>query len=219
MSNETYIYHYASQYYDPVKAHEYYMRTRQLKGRTTKGMTKEQKEKWKYVKSQITSEKKTKVTALSEQKKRQIAEQQAKAKQTRERISARLAELAKKLSEKATKDKNQVDARTQAAIDRLGKIPENLSREQKAKLIEKRQKYIDNLRGKSKSDKADISEDAQEGQASAKNSAATERTKVGNDLRAAVTKARETFAKSKEELKAKYEKVYQDEYDKIRSGK
>ena len=25
--------HYASPYYDPVKAHEYYMRTRELKGR------------------------------------------------------------------------------------------------------------------------------------------------------------------------------------------
>lgn len=31
--------HYASKYYDPVKAHEYYMRTRQLKGRDTKGKT------------------------------------------------------------------------------------------------------------------------------------------------------------------------------------
>ena len=25
--------HYASEYYDPVKAHEYYKRTRELKGR------------------------------------------------------------------------------------------------------------------------------------------------------------------------------------------
>lgn len=31
--------HYASKYYDPVKAHEYYMRTRQLKGRDTQGKT------------------------------------------------------------------------------------------------------------------------------------------------------------------------------------
>ena len=30
----TYIMHYASEYYDPVKAHEYYMRNRQLKGRS-----------------------------------------------------------------------------------------------------------------------------------------------------------------------------------------
>ena len=30
--------HYASPYYDPVKAHEYYMRTRELKGRIIKEM-------------------------------------------------------------------------------------------------------------------------------------------------------------------------------------
>lgn len=29
--------HYSSQYYDPVKAHEYYLRTRELKGRTSTG--------------------------------------------------------------------------------------------------------------------------------------------------------------------------------------
>lgn len=28
---EDYLAHYASKYYDPVKAHEYYLRTRELK--------------------------------------------------------------------------------------------------------------------------------------------------------------------------------------------
>lgn len=31
--------HHASKYYDPVKAHEYYMKTRQLKGYNTQGKT------------------------------------------------------------------------------------------------------------------------------------------------------------------------------------
>lgn len=31
--------HHASKYYDPVKAHEYYMKTRQLKGYDTQGKT------------------------------------------------------------------------------------------------------------------------------------------------------------------------------------
>lgn len=31
--------HYASKYYDPVKAHEYYMKTRHLKGYDTQGKT------------------------------------------------------------------------------------------------------------------------------------------------------------------------------------
>lgn len=31
--------HYASKYYDPAKAHEYYMKTRHLKGYDTQGKT------------------------------------------------------------------------------------------------------------------------------------------------------------------------------------
>lgn len=46
------LYHYASQYYDPVKAHEYYMEHRELKGRST-GMSDTQREGWTYAKKQI----------------------------------------------------------------------------------------------------------------------------------------------------------------------
>lgn len=35
MQNDDEIYHYASKYYDPVKAHEYYMQRRVLKGRAS----------------------------------------------------------------------------------------------------------------------------------------------------------------------------------------
>lgn len=53
--------HYASPYYDPVKAHEYYMRTRELKGRrSTTKLNDEGKEIWAYTKNEITSEKKEK---------------------------------------------------------------------------------------------------------------------------------------------------------------
>lgn len=43
--------HYASPYYDPVKAHEYYMRTRELKGRrSTTKLNDEGKKVWAYTK-------------------------------------------------------------------------------------------------------------------------------------------------------------------------
>ena len=53
--------HYESQYYDPAKAHEYYLKSRQLKGRTTSGLSDEGKEVWTSTKSNIDSEKKSKV--------------------------------------------------------------------------------------------------------------------------------------------------------------
>ncbi len=50
---------YASKYYDPVKAHEYYEKHKKLKGRqSTKGMTNSQKEMATYVKDKLSAEKK-----------------------------------------------------------------------------------------------------------------------------------------------------------------
>lgn len=42
--------HYASPYYDPQKAHEYYMRTRELKGRSTTSLNDEGKKILSYTK-------------------------------------------------------------------------------------------------------------------------------------------------------------------------
>lgn len=57
-----FIRHFADQYYDPVKAHEYYMRTRKLKGRqqafSTKGFSEKQKQAWAYIKDRIRQEQK-----------------------------------------------------------------------------------------------------------------------------------------------------------------
>lgn len=70
--------HYASPYYDPVKAHEYYMRTRELKGRrSTTKLNDEGKEIWAYTKNEITSEKKEKVKEEQEKREQKIAELRA----------------------------------------------------------------------------------------------------------------------------------------------
>lgn len=53
--------HYASAYYDPVKAHEYYMKNRELKGRSTSALNDDGKKIWAYTKNNITSEKKQKL--------------------------------------------------------------------------------------------------------------------------------------------------------------
>lgn len=59
------LYHYASPYYDPVKAHEYYMRTRELKGKSsTAGLNDKGKEAATYVKEQIRSEQQQKTESL-----------------------------------------------------------------------------------------------------------------------------------------------------------
>lgn len=71
MTNE--ILHYASPYYDPVKAHEYYMKHRELKGRnSTAGLNDEGKAAASYVKEQLTTERKSKVESNKEDTTNQI---------------------------------------------------------------------------------------------------------------------------------------------------
>ena len=75
--------HYASPYYDPQKAHEYYMRTRELKGRSTTSLNDEGKKIWSYTKNNIKSEKAAKVK--EEQEKRKLRNFVKKQKQRRNR--------------------------------------------------------------------------------------------------------------------------------------
>lgn len=56
----SYIIHYASKYYDPQKAHEYYMQNRELKGRRKGRLNDDGKAARAYVKERINSEKKNK---------------------------------------------------------------------------------------------------------------------------------------------------------------
>lgn len=69
---------YASKYYDPVKAHEYYEKHKQLKGRnartSTKGLNEQGKNAAKYVKEQIMAERKEYYKQLSEALKSKIAQ-------------------------------------------------------------------------------------------------------------------------------------------------
>lgn len=97
---------YASQYYDPVKAHEYYEAHKQLKGRTsTKGLNEAGKAAAKYVKDQIKAEKKAFNDKMKEILKQRIAElkEQLKGASKEERAAAiqQLRDNIKSVKEKA----------------------------------------------------------------------------------------------------------------------
>ena len=61
---DTWLAHYASPYYDPVKAHEYYEKHKHLKGRTsTSGLNEEGRAVAAHIKQNLDSEKKAKIEA------------------------------------------------------------------------------------------------------------------------------------------------------------
>ena len=103
--------HYASPYYDPQKAHEYYMRTRELKGRrSATKLSDEGKKVWSYTKNEIKAEKKAKVEEEQEKRKQTITALRERASATREQISARLRELNDALTKRASRKKESIDS-------------------------------------------------------------------------------------------------------------
>lgn len=223
--------HYASPYYDPVKAHEYYMRTRELKGRrSTTKLNDEGKKVWAYTKNEISGKKKEKVKEEQEKRKQKIAELRAKAKVTREQISAKLKELNAQLTEESSSRRSSL-----MAIE----IPSGLSKEERAKRVAERNEKIAKLRDDASEDKSKVSEqakaekeevrtsasrkkkriteDTKEERADNSANAKSEREKVSAELKAAVTAAREAYKAAKENLDATYEDLYQQEFDKIAS--
>lgn len=255
--------HYASPYYDPVKAHEYYMRTRELKGRSTSSLNDEGKKVWSYTKNNIKSEKAAKVKEEQEKRALKIKQLRTKAEATREQITSKLKTLNNKLSEDAAAEKKdiddeknsdlesietdssnkkeQIDAQKEAAIKQLKaiEIPSGLSKEERAKRVAERNEKIAKIRGDAKSDKAKISNQAKSDKSDVRSNASAQKTEVSNqtkqskavntsnakserarvsaELKSAVEAARKAYTVAKENLNTSYEKIYQQEFDKIAS--
>ena len=104
MPNDDEIYHYASEYYDPVKAHEYYMQKRILKGRTT-GV---KNTSTISVSRKSTSENKRTITEM------QRDEMKARTEELRKEIAESISKRIKRLSDE---DKKRVGDEIKNLID------------------------------------------------------------------------------------------------------
>ena len=105
--------HYSSQYYDPAKAHEYYEKNKQLKGRkSTARLNDAGKAAAKYVKEQITTEKKGVVETEKVSVKNQIESEKT---QMRSKIDS----LRAKLKGMSTSEKQTNSEGIKAQIARL----------------------------------------------------------------------------------------------------
>lgn len=207
MGNE-YIRHYASPYYDPVKAHEYYMKTRELKGkRSVQKLSDEGKKVWAYAKNEIKTEKKEKVDAEREKQKQTTTDLRERASETRKQISSRLKELNEALTKRAasrkeriesekksdledveknaTKRREQMESKTNAEIEKLMavEIPKSLSKAERAERLAERNEKIAKLRSGLKSDKSKLSEDFQSDKASVRADAQSRKQKVSDETR------------------------------------
>lgn len=104
--------HYASPYYDPVKAHEYYMKNRELKNRrSTAGLNDEGKNAARYVKEQLNAERKQKVESHKEQTNAKIdtlrEEKKSLVESHKSRMQSKIDSLRRKLKYMSKEDRSR----------------------------------------------------------------------------------------------------------------
>ncbi|WP_299488963.1 hypothetical protein [uncultured Gordonia sp.] len=238
--DESALAHYASPYYDPVKAKEYYERTKKLKGRNEGELSDTQKEAFGYAKNQITEEK-TKVLKDTADKQREAIENIRRGAQAmREAVAARVTELLAKVEAAEAEQRDRIAAeraeKLQAISDKAAKaiaalppVPPGVSKERAAELAANRRAEIAAIKGDSKrereqvaADSADAVEKLSEGsdriKGSARGSANLDRDAIVKGVQGAIAKAQKDFDALKEAVKAKYETKYQSEYDAIKNS-
>jgi hypothetical protein len=237
MTKAEFMHAYASQYYDPVKAHEYYERTKQLKGRSTSGMSDEQKKTWGYVKNEIMTDKKKQSDANKADQAVAIEQLRSEASVARERISAKLKAYIESisdqassdretLSESAQKQKEQLQAERQSKIDALPAIPTTASAAQKsrmraanaqktAQINNEYKEKIAAVTEKAQSQRSDISEKASDDKSGARDSAGQERKAVATNLKTAISTVRAKVKEIQEALASATEETLDQEYDNI----
>ena len=175
--------HYASKYYDPVKAHEYYERTKKLKGQSSASpntSAQRQREGVAYAKNQIGSARDADLTSAAKGQEAKLKEIQAKALAARDKILEKLEARVEELRAQAEGIKTNSISRT--------------SSEKLKNFLEKQNQYRKN--------KA-LAAANKEAQAAAEEAQA-EITKIGNELKEAVTKARESYAASRKAMIERY---------------
>lgn len=104
------IIHYASPYYDPVKAHEYYMKNRKLKGRTRSSavLTDTGKEVWANTKENITKEKKAVLSRKDEDRKKRIEKLRISAQRFKDSIARQIKTMMDAIDKKYQRGSQEV---------------------------------------------------------------------------------------------------------------
>ncbi len=228
--DDEYLAHYASKYYDPIKAHEYYMQHRKLKGRRpTSALSDEGKEVWEYTKDAITTEKKSKIEEEKNKHKQTTQELRDKATQVKSDISEKLKQLNETLRKRAAEEKKQLAQRKKEQlkqleenaklqrknatdklnneIDRLQTldVPDGLSKEDRKKFIADRNKQLYETRKKGREDLSKLTSDTENAKADLIESTSDRNQSISENTRNEISKntasAREQRAQVSADLK------------------
>ena len=209
--------HYASPYYDPVAAHEYYMKHRKLVGRnSTSDLSDEGKEMAAHIKKNLDSEMNTKLgqskTSMDQAITRAGTKRDAILSRSSEKMKADIERFRNQISNAKEAHAKAMNSRIKALsaeVSASGKTDEQKAsirakieslREENSKKREELTQNFNNLSSKAKSDNASIADRAK------------------SEANSTITSSKETYSNAKTGTKEEYSEKYGDELDKLRDA-
>lgn len=219
-TEEDYIAHYTSKYYDPAKAREYYLRTRELKGRNPASEldTDSKKEAWAVTRSNISKERAEESTKARDDQKARLDSIRKTAEEARDRMVEKL----KTLLEGLNKDVEEQVAKKQEELkqkleSRLVPIPDNATPQRKAYLERQNSKIRSQYTATVNAELNKVRSEAREKASAGRKEYSEERKKTVETLRSSLTTAREEYKASREATVEKYKSIEDREYQNIRT--
>lgn len=211
---------HAESRYDPVKAHEYYLKTRELQGRRSGTALKStrQKEGWAFTKSEVTKEKVQSLDIAAQDHKAAVELLRTKGVEQRKAISDKIRNILDRITASATQQRAQISDKVQAEIDKLPAIPKGISKEEAAKLSAKRSEDIAKIRGNASNDRKSLTTSEKTDRSSTTNTGSAERQAVATEIKGSLDKARTTYETAKETIKAQFESDLNSEFNAIKTN-
>lgn len=214
---QDFLSHYASDNYDPAKAHDYYVRNRDLKGikDAPKNETKDQRkarlatskkqlEARMYSKNQISTKRKAEMASTQSANDARMEKLRSTADASRKRIEDKLNKLLEDL--KASKPS--------VTPTPLNQIPANASPTRRAYLEKENAKIAKNNQEAALKAETEYSNKVN----SAKKSASAEMLRVGTEMKAAIATAREEYAAAKQKTRSKFDAISKTEEQNIKAN-
>lgn len=219
-SVDDYLAHYASPYYDPEKARQYYLRTRALKGRdTAKDLdTNTKKEAWAVTRSNLSKERQEEVKSARTEQTARLENLRTTATEARKRISEKLKQLLTDLDLDLESQIADKEAELQKKLEsRLVKIPDTATPQRRAYLERQNSRIRKQYTESTEDEIQELKKEASAKATAGRKEFAAERDEIVTSLRSSLDKARTDYQAAREAAAEKYKSIEDREYENIRT--
>lgn len=212
--------HYASPYYDPVKAHEYYEEHKKLKGRhSTADLSDEGKIAASYIRKRLNEERDAKIETHKNQTNASIKSETDNRNTNVKNVSDKLKSDVEKARNDANRKVEAHKRETQSVIKSLQAELANMSPSQKRRAKRRIQTQINKLRETNSEARKELMGTYKNTANQLRTEAQTNKQSIRDNAKTNITGYRDAHRTTKQQLKDEYDQKYEAELESLRSDR